>query len=215
MSEKNKHNTKSSEINDTQLKQLIEACIFSSDKPVSMDMLKTTVLLDIKVTKNKIKQMLIDIEFDYSERGVNLIKVASGYRFQAANHLGPMLGKMWQERPPKYSRALLETLALIAFKQPITRGEIENVRGVSVSSNIMRTLVERGWVKAVGHKEVPGRPSLYGTTSGFLDYFSLTSLSELPELIEPESLDLIAKKLEGEFMGVSNNEAPPEQEAVN
>lgn len=215
MSEKNKHNTKSSEINDTQLKQLIEACIFSSDKPVSMDMLKTTVLLDIKVTKNKIKQMLIDIEFDYSERGVNLIKVASGYRFQAANHLGPMLGKMWQERPPKYSRALLETLALIAFKQPITRGEIENVRGVSVSSNIMRTLVERGWVKAVGHKEVPGRPSLYGTTSGFLDYFSLTSLSELPELIEPESLDLIAKKLEGEFMGVSNNESPPEQEAVN
>ena len=202
-------------INDTQLKQLIEACIFSSDKPVSMDMLKTTVLSDVKVSNTKIKQMLIDIEFDYSERGVNLIKVASGYRFQAANHLGSMLGKMWQERPPKYSRALLETLALIAFKQPITRGEIENVRGVSVSSNIMRTLVERGWVKAVGHKEVPGRPSLYGTTNEFLDYFSLTSLSELPELIEPESLDLIAKKLESEFMGVSNTEAPQEQEAVN
>lgn len=204
-----------SEINDAQLKQLIEACIFSSDKPVSMEMLKTTVLSDIKVTKNKIKQILIDIEFDYSDRGVNLIKVASGYRFQAANHLGPILGKMWQERPSKYSRALLETLALIAFKQPITRGEIENVRGVSVSSNIMRTLVERGWVKAVGHKEVPGRPSLYGTTNEFLDYFSLTSLSELPELIEPESLDLIAKKLESEFMGVSNNETPQEQEAVN
>ena len=210
MSEKNM-----SEINDEQLKQVIEACIFSADKPVSIDMLKSTVLSGIKVSNIKIKQMLIDIEFDYSERGVNLIKVASGYRFQAVDHLGSMLSKMWHERPPKYSRALLETLALIAFKQPITRGEIENVRGVSVSSNIMRTLVERGWVKAVGHKEVPGRPSLYGTTNEFLDYFSLSSLSELPELIEPESLDLIAKKLESEFMGVSNGEAPQEQEAVN
>ncbi|NVK25106.1 MAG: SMC-Scp complex subunit ScpB [Gammaproteobacteria bacterium] len=203
-----------STINDAQLKQLIEASIFSADKPMSIDKLKTTVLAGIKVSNTKIKQILIDIEFDYSDRGVNLIKVASGYRFQAADHLGEMLGKMWQERPPKYSRALLETLALIAFKQPITRGEIENVRGVSVSSNIMRTLIERGWVKAVGHKEVPGRPSLYGTTNEFLDYFSLSSLSELPELIEPESLDLIAKKLESEFMGVSTQEETPKEQQL-
>lgn len=197
-----------------QLKQLIEACIFSSEQPVSIEKLKQTVLLNVKVNKQAIKQILDEIEDDYSQRGVILVKLASGYRFQAAGHLGEQLGKMWQERPTKYSRALLETLALIAYKQPITRGEIENVRGVSVSSNIMRTLIERGWVKAVGHKEVPGRPSLYGTTNSFLDYFSMESLSQLPELIEPESLDLIAKKLEGEFMGVPVKGQPKEQETV-
>ena len=203
--------SKSLNINHAQIKQLIEACIFASDKPVDISHLKTTVLSEVKVSNPVIRQILEELETDYSDRGVNLIKVASGYRFQAASHLGNMLGRMWQEKPAKYSRALLETLALIAFKQPITRGEIENVRGVSVSSNIMRTLQERGWVKAVGHKEVPGRPSLYGTTNEFLDYFSLKSLSELPELIEPESLDLIAKKLESEFMGVSTNETQKEQ----
>lgn len=188
-------------IKPQQLKQLIEAAIFASDKPLSIEGLKQTVLIDVKVNKAAIKQLLDEIEDDYSTRGVNLIKLASGYRFQAAPHLGSLLGRMWQEKPAKYSRALLETLALIAYKQPITRGEIENVRGVSVSSNIIRTLSERGWIKVVGHKEVPGRPSLYGTTNVFLDYFSLTSLSQLPELIEPESLDAIAKKLETEFMG--------------
>ena len=188
-------------IKPEQLKQLIEAAIFAADKPMSIEDLKQTVLLEIKVNKAAVKQLLDEIEDEYSDRGVNLIKLASGYRFQAAQHLGGLLGKMWQEKPAKYSRALLETLALIAYKQPITRGEIENVRGVSVSSNIIRTLTERNWIKVVGHKEVPGRPSLYGTTSVFLDYFSLTSLSQLPELIEPESLDAIAKKLETEFMG--------------
>lgn len=188
-------------IKQQQLKQLIEAAIFTADKPISIDELKSTVLSEVKVNKTAIKQILIEIEMDYSNRGVNLVTLASGYRFQAATHLGSLLGKMWQEKPAKYSRALLETLALIAYKQPITRGEIENVRGVSVSSNIIRTLTEREWIKVVGHKEVPGRPSLYGTTNVFLDYFSLTSLSQLPELIEPESLDAIAKKLESEFMG--------------
>jgi len=190
-------------INPEQLKQLIEAAIFASEKPLSIEGLKQTVLSEIKVNKAAIKQLIDEIEDDYSNRGVNLIKLASGYRFQAASHLGGLLGKMWQEKPAKYSRALLETLALIAYKQPITRGEIESVRGVSVSSNIIRTLSERGWIKVVGHKEVPGRPSLYGTTNTFLDYFSMTSLAQLPELIEPESLDAIAKKLETEFMGQS------------
>jgi segregation and condensation protein B len=141
---------------------------------------------------------------------VNLVKLASGYRFQAAANLGQWLTNLLYEKPAKYSRALLETLAIIAYKQPITRGEIENVRGVSVSSNIVRTLVERNWIKVVGHKEVPGRPSLYGTTNEFLDYFSLTSLSQLPELIEPESLDIIAQRIENEFMGQA--EEPANQE---
>lgn len=201
-------------INPEQLKQLIEAAIFASDKPMSIDMLKQTVLLDVKVNKPAIKQILDEIEDDYAERGVNLINLASGYRFQAAPQLGGLLGRLWQEKPAKYSRALLETLALIAYKQPITRGEIENVRGVSVSSNIVRTLTERGWIKVVGHKEVPGRPSLYGTTNGFLDYFSLKSLSQLPELIEPESLDAIAKKLETEFMGVDVKETTTTEETI-
>ncbi len=201
-------------INPQQLKQLIEASIFAADKPVSIEGLKQTVLSEIKVNKPAIKQILDEIEDDYASRGVNLIKLASGYRFQAAPHLGGLLGKMWQEKPAKYSRALLETLALIAYKQPITRGEIENVRGVSVSSNIIRTLSERNWIKVVGHKEVPGRPSLYGTTNSFLDYFSLTSLSQLPELIEPESLDAIAKKLESEFMGQDLTSADQTQETL-
>ena len=201
-------------IKPEQLKQLIEAAIFASDKPMSIDDLKTTVLSEIKVNKAAVKQLLDEIEDDYALRGVNLVKLASGYRFQAAAHLGGLLGKMWQEKPAKYSRALLETLALIAYKQPITRGEIENVRGVSVSSNIIRTLTERDWIKVVGHKEVPGRPSLYGTTSTFLDYFTLTSLSQLPELIEPESLDAIAKKLETEFMGQDLSSAGQTQETL-
>jgi segregation and condensation protein B len=127
--------------------------------------------------------------------------LASGYRFQVAPHLGGELEHLWQEKPGRYSRALLETLALIAYKQPITRGEIEDVRGVSVGSNIIRTLLERNWVKVVGHKEVPGRPSLYGTTNEFLDYFSLSSLAELPELMEAEAMEVIAKRIDNEFMG--------------
>lgn len=187
--------------NREQVKQIVEAAIFSSSQPLSLDKIKTLVFADAKVSTRAINIALSDLKGEYSDRGVNLVKLASGYRFQVAAHLGNELEHMWQEKPGKYSRALLETLALIAYKQPITRGEIEDVRGVSVSSNIVRTLLERNWIKVVGHKEVPGRPSLYGTTNEFLDYFSLSSLSELPELMEPESLELIAKRIDNEFMG--------------
>ena len=117
---------------------------------------------------------------DYRPRGIQLVEVASGYRFQSLDSLSPWLSRLWQETSPRYSRAMLETLALIAYRQPITRGEIEQVRGVAVSSNIIKTLTEREWIKVVGHKEVPGRPALYATTKQFLDYFSLKSLSDLP-----------------------------------
>lgn len=190
-------------INPVQLKQLVEAAIFSADKPVSIDTLKDKVLAEFKVSKKKLTDILNELEKDYMQRGVQLKKTASGYRFQAALHLAEWISPMWQEKPAKYSRALMETLALIAYKQPITRGEIENVRGVSVSSNIMRTLVDRQWIKVVGHKEVPGRPSLYGTTKEFLDYFNMSSLTQLPELMEPESLDIIAQRVDSEFMGVN------------
>ena len=201
----------STKLDDDKLKVIVEAAVFASSKPLSIDKLQQTVLSDFKISKKRLKTTLSELTNDYQARGVRLVEVASGYRFQADSTLAPYLGQMWTERPTKYSRALLETLALIAYKQPITRGEIENVRGVSVSSNIMRTLVDRNWIKVVGHKEVPGRPSLYATTNEFLDYFGLSNLAQLPELIEPESLDLIAKRLENEFMGTELTPERPSQ----
>lgn len=167
-------------INTAQLKQLVEAAIFVADKPISKQHLKYTVLNEFTVADRTLSKVLNELKLDYQPRGIQLVEVASGYRFQSLDALSPWLSKLWQENAPKYSRAMLETLALIAYRQPITRGEIEQVRGVAVSSNIIKTLTERDWVKVVGHKEVPGRPALYATTKGFLDYFSMTSLSDLP-----------------------------------
>ncbi|WP_416305309.1 SMC-Scp complex subunit ScpB [Neptunicella sp. SCSIO 80796] len=169
-------------INDQQLKQLVEAAIFVADQPVSAERLLETVLDGLDVTKKRLVAIMDALQLDYQVRGIQLVKVASGYRFQSLDSLSPWLAKMWQEQAPRYSRALLETLALIAYRQPVTRGDIEDVRGVSVSSHIMKTLSERGWIKVVGHKEVPGRPALYATTKEFLDYFSLSGLSELPDI---------------------------------
>lgn len=167
-------------ISSEQLKQLLEAAIFVADAPVSLKQLWSTVLSDIKVSKKQLLATLEELQQDYQPRGIQLVQLASGYRFQSADSLSPWLSRLKQEAAPKYSRAILETLSMIAYRQPITRGEIEQVRGVSVSSHIMRTLTERGWIKTVGHKEVPGRPALYATTDAFLDYFGLRSLSELP-----------------------------------
>jgi len=171
-------------INTEQLKQLIEATIFVSEQPVSVDKLKNTVLADFTVSDKAIQSALSALQLDYRPRGIQLVEVASGYRFQSLDSLSPWLSRLWQETSPKYSRAMLETLALIAYRQPITRGEIEQVRGVAVSSNIIKTLTEREWIKVIGHKEVPGRPALYATTKQFLDYFSLKSLSDLPNAEE-------------------------------
>ncbi|AEP29560.1 SMC-Scp complex subunit ScpB [Brumicola nitratireducens] len=167
-------------INDTQLKQLIEAGVFVADGPLSIDVMRATFLSDFTVSNMQIKKVLAELELDYAPRGIQLVKVASGYRFQSNEALGVMLSKLWQENAPKYSRAMLETLALIAYRQPITRGEIEEIRGVSVSSHIVKSLSERNWIKEIGHKEVPGRPALLATTKTFLDYFSLSTLAELP-----------------------------------
>lgn len=169
-------------ISDTQLKQLVEAAIFVAEQPVNEEKLQTTVLDGLQVSKKRLNDTLKELAEEYQSRGIVLVKVASGYRFQSQDSLSPWLAKMWQEQAPRYSRALLETLALIAYRQPVTRGDIEAIRGVSVSSHIMKTLMERGWIKVVGHKEVPGRPSLYATTKAFLDYFSLSELSELPQI---------------------------------
>ena len=167
-------------ISRAQLKQLVEAAIFVAGGSISQEQLKVTVLQGLAVSKTMLKEVLVELKLDYQARGIQLVEVASGYRFQSMNSLSPWLSKLWQEQAPRYSRAMLEILSLIAYKQPITRGEIEDVRGVSVSSQIMKTLSERGWIIVIGHKEVPGRPSLYATTKTFLDYFSLKSLSDLP-----------------------------------
>ncbi|WP_293750312.1 SMC-Scp complex subunit ScpB [uncultured Paraglaciecola sp.] len=167
-------------ISRVQLKQLVEAAIFVADVPIAQDQLQQTVLDGLEVSKTMLKETLSELQLDYQARGIQLVEVASGFRFQSMDSLSPWLGKLWQENAPRYSRAMLETLSLVAYRQPITRGEIEDVRGVSVSSQIMKTLGERGWIKVIGHKEVPGRPSLYATTKTFLDYFGLKSLSELP-----------------------------------
>lgn len=171
-------------INEQQLLQLVEAAIFASDKPLSVNDLQSTVLESFELTRKRLQQALAQLQQDYLGRGIQLIETASGFRFQTRADLSEYLALLWPERSPRYSRAVLETLALIAYRQPITRGEIEEVRGVTVSSQIMRTLLDRGWVKVVGHKEVPGRPGLYATTATFLDYFGLKDLSDLPALAE-------------------------------
>ncbi|MBH0002233.1 SMC-Scp complex subunit ScpB [Pseudoalteromonas sp. SWYJZ12] len=169
-------------ISDEQLVEIIEAAIFVADKPVSKRHLKDIVLIDLAISMARINDAIDTIQEHFQTRGIRLVEVGSGYRFQACSSLSPWLNNLWQERTPKYSRALLETLSLIAYRQPITRGEIEQVRGVTTGSNIIKTLLEREWVKVVGHKEVPGKPALYATTKQFLDYFSLTGLENLPAL---------------------------------
>lgn len=175
-------------IADIQLRQLVEAALFVADAPLSKERLQDTVLEGLGVSKKRLDEALKTLQLDYQARGIQLVEVASGYRFQSMDSLSPWLSKLWQEQAPRYSRAMMETLALVAYRQPITRGEIEDVRGVSVSSHIIRTLTEREWIKVVGHKEVPGRPALYGTTKAFLDYFSLRSLSDLPPMEELNDL---------------------------
>lgn len=170
-------------LSNKHLEQLIEAAIFSSTKPVSIKKLKTTLLAQYQVSTKDI-QTTIDRLIDfYKARGVNLVQLASGYQFQIKAEHNSDIILLTEDKPQKYSRAFLETLALIAYKQPITRGEIEDVRGVAVSSHIIKTLLEREWIKVIGQKEVPGKPSMYGTTKAFLDYFSLKSLAQLPDLL--------------------------------
>ncbi|MBE0378760.1 MULTISPECIES: SMC-Scp complex subunit ScpB [Pseudoalteromonas] len=169
-------------ISDEQLVEIIEAAIFVAGKPLSKRHLKETVLSDLSVSMTRINLAIEQIQIHYQTRGIRLVEVGSGFRFQACASLAPWLNNLWQERAPKYSRALLETLSLIAYRQPITRGEIEQVRGVTVGSGIIKSLLEREWIHVVGHKEVPGRPALYATTKQFLDYFSLTGLDNLPPL---------------------------------
>jgi len=170
------------------LKQIVEGAIFAADSPLSVENLKS-LFEGEQPSRADIRAVLDEIESDCSGRGYELRKVASGYRFQVKSRYAEWISRLWEERPPRYTRALLETLSLIAYKQPLTRGDIEEVRGVAVSTNIMRSLLEREWIRVVGHRDVPGRPAMYATTRGFLDYFDLNSLDELPPLAEIRELE--------------------------
>lgn len=176
------------QINAEQLKQLIEACLFVQAKPITLKELRETVLAPFSVSRERIRAAVEELQQDYLPRGVQLVKVAGGYRFQSREELSPYLQVLWQEKAPKYSRATLETLAVIAYRQPVTRGDVEQVRGVAVGSHTIKVLSERNWIRVVGHKEVAGRPALYATTTEFLSYFGLDTLADLPPLTDPESL---------------------------
>ncbi len=171
------------------LKFILEAAILASHQPLSIEQLSELFDETARPSHNELAQTLEVLSADCGDRGVELVEVASGFRYQIKTAVYPHVAKLWTERQSKYSRALLETLSLIAYRQPITRAEIEAVRGVAVSSHIVRTLEEREWIRVVGHREVPGRPALFGTTRGFLDYFKLKSLEELPTLSEIKDLD--------------------------
>lgn len=172
---------------------IVEAALLTADGPMQVKELAglfNSEEIDENDSSRVVKECILELEKRCESRSIELKRVASGYRFQVKQEYGEWVGRMLKERPPRYTRALLETLSIIVYKQPVTRGDIEELRGVSVSQNIMRTLLERGWIKIVGQKEVPGRPSLYATTKVFLDYFDLKSLNELPEISEIQELVL-------------------------
>ncbi len=198
------------------IKQIVEGAIMAAETPLSVDQLMQ-LFEDDGPERSDVREALKEIEQDCEGRGYELKQVASGYRFQVRSDYGEWVARLWKEKPPRYSRALLETLALVAYKQPITRGDIEEIRGVAVSTNIMRTLVEREWVRIVGHRDVPGQPALYATTKEFLDYFNLRSLDELPTLAEIKDMTKVNEELdmEEELIEVRTLEVDAEeQEAV-
>ena len=177
-------------------KNIIEAALMAAGQPLSVDRLLTLFLDEQQPSRDEIRGAIKSLSDECNSRGVELKEVNSGFRYQAKQDYAQWVARLWEEKPPRYSRALLETLSLIAYRQPITRGEIEDVRGVSVSTNIMKTLLERDWVKVVGHRDVPGKPAMYATTRQFLDYFNLKNLSELPTLAEIRDIDSINAELD-------------------
>jgi len=188
-------------MNDTKIRNIIEAAIMAANKPLSIEKIQALFDLDLQAdevrpNKDKILFLIHKLQERYKGHGIELAQVSSGFRFQVRQEFAPWVGKMWDEKPQRYSRALLETLALVAYRQPITRGEIEDIRGVSVSSQIIRTLVDREWIRIIGHRDVPGKPAMYATTRQFLDYFSLQKLEDLPPLSDIKDFDEINPELD-------------------
>lgn len=185
----------SAAIDAEQLKIVLEAALLAAGQPLTLNQLNALFDEGEQPGHGRLREALALLDAELDGRAVELTEVAGGYRLQIRARLMPRISRMWAEKPPRYSRALLETLAIIAYRQPITRGEIEQIRGVSLSANILKTLTEREWVKAVGHRDIPGRPELLGTTAAFLDYFGLKGLDDLPTLAEIRDLDNIEPEL--------------------
>lgn len=179
-----------------QLKRIVEGALLAAGNPLSLNQLNCLFPPDEQPGHGHLREALAALEADLEGRAIELTEVGSGFRLQIRTELMPVISQLWADKPPRYSRALLETLAIIAYRQPITRGDIEQIRGVSISSNILRTLQERDWIKVIGHRDVPGRPELLGTTKAFLDYFNLKSLDQLPTLAEIKDIDNLEPELE-------------------
>jgi segregation and condensation protein B len=194
-------------MNDQYVRNVIEAALLAAGRPLASDELVT--LFDERDGSNtdEIRAAIEALRSEYENRGLELVEVASGYRIQIRASVAQPVSRLWQERPTKYSRALLETLALVAYRQPITRGEIEQIRGVTVNPNIIKTLLERSWIRVVGHRDVPGKPELLGTTRDFLDYFSLQKLDDLPTLAQLKELEDLRVQLS---LPGADPVAPPE-----
>jgi segregation and condensation protein B len=182
-------------MNDQYVRNVIEAALLAAGRPLAADEL--VGLFDERdgSAADEVQSAIAVLQSDYETRGIELVEVASGYRIQIRSAVAQPVSRLWQERPTKYSRALLETLALVAYRQPITRGEIEQIRGVAVNPNIIKTLLERSWIRVIGHRDVPGRPELLGTTRDFLDYFGLQRLDDLPTLAQLKELENLRVQL--------------------
>jgi segregation and condensation protein B len=191
------------------LKNILEAMLLAAARPLTVDQMLAMFDENERPERKAVRDALKELAGDYENRGIELAQVASGYRVRVRDSMKEWVGRLWEEKPARYSRALLETLSLIAYRQPMTRGEIEDVRGVSVSTNIIKSLLEREWVRVVGHREVPGRPAMYGTTKEFLDYFNLKSLDELPTLAELRDLNTIGQELELDLSDIPEVQLAP------
>jgi segregation and condensation protein B len=176
-------------MNDQYVRNVIEAALLASGRPLTTDELESLFDERDGTAEETVQAALAALRDEYEPRGIEIVEVASGFRIQVRPSVAQPVSRLWQERPAKYSRALLETLALVAYRQPITRGEIEQIRGVAVNPNIIKTLLERGWIRVIGHRDVPGKPELLGTTREFLDYFSLKKLDDLPTLAQLKELE--------------------------
>ena len=204
-------------MNDTEIKCFVEAALLAAGRPLSIDQLQKLFDDGSIPEKSALRKAISALIEDYEHRGYAITEVASGFRIQIRANMAERLHKLWEERPPRYSRALFETLALIAYRQPITRGEIEAIRGVSVSSNIVRSLMERDWIRVVGHRDVPGRPAMFGTTKAFLDYFGLKKLDDLPPLADLSDWENLRVQLnlpDVDDSPSSDADAPPDAPAL-
>jgi len=195
-------------VDQNEIKHFVEAALLAAGRPLSIDQLQDLFDRGSEPEKAQLREAIGSLQEDYEDRGLTITEVASGFRTQIKASMADRLQKLWEERPPRYSRAFFETLALIAYRQPMTRGEIEEIRGVAVSTNIMRSLLEREWIRVVGHRDVPGRPGMFGTTRQFLDYFGLKKLDDLPALADLSDWETLRVQLN--LPEVSEDEVEPE-----